>query len=196
MFFEIIVIIVLIILIVSQFGLWEKFKSWYARFSQGETISFKRKPRSEKNAADRYNVRSIIFLVLLALIFALFVSYFQTNREITMTANSLAIEQLVIRPEAFTEAALSNQIQIVKNSFDFNSLYWNKFFENLGLFILLPALISAAVVFVQDEMSKTKKKINAVNIDAERFLDQDKKKMDDFEVKLADNKYDELDGLF
>lgn len=196
MFFEIIVIIVLFILIISQFGLWGKFKNWYTSFSQGETISFKRKARPDKHPAERYNVRSFIFLVLLALIFSLIVAYFQTNREITMTANSIAIEQLVIRPEAFTEAALANQIQVVKNSFDFNALYWNKIFENLALFILLPALISAAVVFVQDEMNKTKKKINSVNFDTDNFLDQDKKKTDNFEVKLADNKYDDLNGLF
>lgn len=180
MLFEILVVIVLLILIVQQFDLLGKFTQWYSRRTSDDSAA---------QAADSHgqsrNFKGIIFIIIVGAAFALIIAYFQTTREILFNSKAIAIEQLLVNSETFTEVALNSQTEIIRNSFDFGILYWNKFFENTAWFILLPILISAAIVFLQDEMKVTKKQMDNVNLSTSTFTKYSEKKEDSIEVQLT-----------
>lgn len=152
MVFEIVVIVILVILLVNQFNLWNRFTVWFNQQSD-----------SEAGESGR-NYKGYIFIVLVGAIFAFITAYFQTAREINFAATSLALEQLAMNNEVIAESAMNAQTAAFQNAFDFTSLYWQKFFENATLFILLPVLISLGTVFMQDEMKKTKEELAQVTI--------------------------------
>lgn len=152
MVFEIVVIVILVILLINQFNLWNRFTVWFNQQSGSEV------------GENGRNYKGYIFIVLIGAIFAFITAYFQTAREINFAATSLALEQLAMNNEVIAESAMNAQTAAFQNAFDFTSLYWQKFFENVTLFILLPVLISLGTVFMQDEMKKTKEELAQVTI--------------------------------
>lgn len=150
MLFEVVVVIVLAILVVNQFDLWTRFKDWYNRQVSVDSVVSNR------------NYKVYIFIVLVAVVFSLVISFIQSSREINLTASTLALQQLAFNAEGISESALHAQREVFKSSLDFSALYWAKFFENTAFFILIPILISMALVFINDEMQRTKKELEKV----------------------------------
>lgn len=163
MVFEIVVIVILVILLINQFNLWNRFTVWFNQQSGSEV------------GENGRNYKGYIFIVLIGAIFAFITAYFQTAREINFAATSLALEQLAMNSEVIAESAMNAQTAAFQNAFDFTSLYWQKFFENATLFILLPVLISLGTVFMQDEMKKTKEELAQVTIGDSKKLNQNLK---------------------
>lgn len=144
MFFDIIIVIILAILVVNQFSLWTKFKNWYNRQLPNQTVISHR------------NHKVYIFIALVTVFFALIISFIQATQEVNQTATTLALQQLTFNTEGYSQAALFAQIEVYKTALGFSSIFWLNFFENLAYFILIPILISIAMVFVNVEMQKTK----------------------------------------
>ncbi|XJS11327.1 hypothetical protein ACF3NG_03575 [Aerococcaceae bacterium WGS1372] len=147
MLFDVLVVIILAVLVVNQFGLWTKFKNWYNRQVSTQTVISQR------------NHKVYIFIVLIAVVFALVISFIQSTKEINQTATTLALQQLAFNTEGYSQSALYAQTEVFKNALDFSSLFWLNFFEKTAYFILIPILISIATVFINDEMQKTKSEL-------------------------------------
>lgn len=152
MTFEVIVIVILIILLVNQFDLWNRFTVWFNQQAESESV------------VNGRNYKGYIIIALIGAIFAFITAYFQTAREIDFTATTLALEQLTMNNEVIAESAVNAQTVAFQNAFNFSSLYWNQFFENVALFIMLPVLISLGTVFMHDEMKRTKEELAKVTI--------------------------------
>lgn len=150
MLFDIIVVIILVVLVVNEFGLRERFVNWYRKQSEGQRIVGQR------------NYKRYIFIGLVGAVFALVIAYTQTLREVNLTASTLALQHLSFNAEVVSDSALRAQTEVFKSSLDFSGLFWAKFIENTALFILLPILISIANVFMNDEIQHTKEELDKV----------------------------------
>lgn len=159
MTFEVIVIVILLILLVKQFDLWNRFTQWFNQQAESDSIT------------DALNYKGYIFIVLVGIIFAFITAYFQTEREIDFTSTTLALEQLSMNGEVLAESAVKAQTEAFRNAFSFSEIYWSQFFENAALFIVLPILISLGTVFMHDEMKKAKKELANVTIGRDKQVE-------------------------
>lgn len=156
MLFEALVVIVLVVLLVHQFDLWNKFRNWLDNRTQGD---------NPLNKSHNLKLNAYTLIILVAVLFALIISYFQVRNSIDLQATNLALQSFAVNPEAvISDSALAGQIEFYQESFNFAALYFNKFLENTGLFILLPILISLGTVFMQDEMKRNKEQLTNITI--------------------------------
>lgn len=159
MLFEIVVVVVLVILLESQFKIWDRVTSWFDR--KTDVSEHIKKPR-------RLRVNSFGVLVAVAVLFALVISFFQVNGAIQQEATRLAVDVLMRETDVvYSQGALVGQVEFFKESFNFWGMFFNKVIENSLLFILLPILISLSNVFIQDELEKNKEQIKNIQIGKE-----------------------------
>lgn len=156
MLFETIVVIVLVVLAVHQFDLWNKFQNWLNRRTNGE---------NPLNKSHNVRLNAYGLIVIVGVVFGLIIAYFQVRNEIDLNATNLALQSIIANPDAvFSDNLLANQVEFYQGSFNFGALYFNQFIENAALYILLPILISLGTVFMQEEMKKNKDQLTNIKI--------------------------------